>query len=161
MKLWFVRIVNTIVAAAFIPVQAKCVFAQAPVKEPNVAGAFYPSDAAELAAMIDGYLKAAESTGSSSIDADIFGLISPHAGYQYSGPTAACGYRQLQGRNYKTVIVMGPSHSAYFKGVSVYARGSFKTPLGIIEIDWPFAAQVLAYEPSAVFEPSFLRRSIL
>lgn len=146
-------IVIFLCAAAAVAAQAACVLAQPSIKQPNVAGAFYPADAGELARVIDGYLKDADSAAPGRMDGAIFGLISPHAGYEYSGPTAARAYSHLQGRDYRTVVVIGPNHSMRFNGVSIYPRGAFKTPLGNIEIDWPFAGQVLALEPYAAFEP--------
>ncbi|HQO38751.1 MAG TPA: AmmeMemoRadiSam system protein B [Candidatus Omnitrophota bacterium] len=145
----FMRVVC---AAAMFVSCAMRVDAQPSMKQPNVAGAFYPADEQELAALIDGMLDKAASTGPARINADIFGLISPHAGYQYSGQTAAYGYHQIKGRGYTTIVILGPSHSVRFNGVSIYPRGAFRTPLGDIEIDWPFAGQLLALEPSASAE---------
>ncbi|MFA5101000.1 MAG: AmmeMemoRadiSam system protein B, partial [Candidatus Omnitrophota bacterium] len=164
------------IAAAICLAQTVCFAAQPCVKEPNVAGAFYPGDAAELSAMIDGFLNKAGSasgagtagtaggpapaneTSPSFIDGTIFGLISPHAGYQFSGQTAAYGYNLLKNREYKTVVVMGPNHSVNFNGVSIYSQGYFKTPLGDIEIDRQFAGKLLNADKNIVFEPSVFER---
>jgi hypothetical protein len=62
-------------------------------------------------------------------------LISPHAGYMYSGQVAAAGYRQLEGKSYKTVVIIGSSHKEAYKGAAILTKGSMATPLGTIEID--------------------------
>lgn len=67
---------------------------------------------------------------------ELAGLILPHAGYQYSGPTAAQAVRQLAGRSYKRVIVLGPSHCVCMPGFcSVPDATHYETPLGIIPLD--------------------------
>ncbi|MFH1403524.1 MAG: AmmeMemoRadiSam system protein B [Candidatus Altiarchaeota archaeon] len=100
------------------------------VRKPVVAGAFYPSDPGKLAAMIDEYLGKAKKSDAYGIR----GLVSPHAGYVYSGPTAAYGYKQLEGMRYETVIVMGPSHRHGFKGASIPNVTHYETPLGLVEL---------------------------
>ncbi len=114
------------------------------VKEPSVAGQFYPRDADILSRQIDGFLRKASPA---EVKGDIFCLISPHAGYEFSGQTAAFGYKLIQGRDYKTVVVLGPSHYYGFNGISVYAGGAFRTPLGDLPIDSDFAQKII--DPSA------------
>ncbi len=82
------------------------------VREPAVAGLFYPKDPAELSHMIDRLLAAApaEPVG------DLKAIICPHAGYEFSGPVAAYSFKNLIGRRYDTVIILGPSHYALFDG---------------------------------------------
>lgn len=120
------------------------------IKEPNVAGTFYPQDAKELAELIDDFLQASQPE---SINGEIFALISPHAGYGYSGPSAAFGYKLIKDKPYKTVIVIGTSHYYGFCGISVYPEGIFKTPLGSIYIDSEFAAKLIGKDEDIVFEP--------
>ncbi|MFA5362568.1 MAG: AmmeMemoRadiSam system protein B [Candidatus Omnitrophota bacterium] len=120
------------------------------IKEPNVAGSFYPSDPQELSLMIDGFLSAADPQ---PMPGQIFALISPHAGYPYSGTTAAFGYKLIRQRHYKTVVVIGTSHYFGFRGISVYPAGSFRTPLGDIEIDRDFAAALTKNSDMLFFEP--------
>ncbi len=125
------------------------IFAQ-DIKEPNVAGAFYPDDKQALLTMIEEFLDSAKPA---SAKGEIFGLICPHAGYGYSGQTAAYGYKLIKGSAYKTVIIIGPSHQYGFAGVSVYPEGSFRTPLGDIEIDSEFSAKLLNKDKEVYFEP--------
>ena len=110
------------------------------IKEPNVAGQFYPADKKALSAQIDECLRLAKPE---EIKGDIFCLISPHAGYDFSGATAAFGYKLIQGKTYRTVVVIGPSHYYGFNGIAVHPGGRFRTPLGDLEIDADFAQKLL------------------
>ena len=125
------------------------------VKQPNVAGAFYPDNPVELSKTIDGFLKNA-SPG--VLGGEVFALISPHAGYGYSGQTAAYGYKLIQGKPYKTVVIIGPSHYFGFSGVSVYPEGVFRTPLGDVAIDKEFAQKLLYREKDIIFEPAAFKK---
>jgi AmmeMemoRadiSam system protein B len=66
---------------------------------------------------------------------DITGLVSPHAGYIYSGQVAACSFKQVEGKKYESVIIIAPSHSEYFDFNSVFNGRAYRTPLGIVEVD--------------------------
>ena len=86
---------------------------------PAIAGpmGFYPTDKKKLEASIKEYLNQAE-----KLVADApFGLIAPHAGYDYSGPVAGWAYRQIMDYEYRSVIVLAPSHSSYIPFVSIMA----------------------------------------
>ncbi len=120
------------------------------IKQPNAAGTFYPDDPIQLSKMIDDFLDAASPE---PVSGKIFALISPHAGYGYSGQTAAYGYKLIRNKNYKTVIVIGPSHHYAFSGVSVYPEGIFRTPLGDLEIDSDLAKKLLYQDKDIFFEP--------
>jgi len=119
-------------------------------KEPNVAGTFYPDSPQELSDLIDKFLNAA---APEPIQGDIFALISPHAGYAFSGEVASFGYKLIKGKPYKTVIIIGPSHYLGFSGVSVYPEGIFRTPLGDLTIDKEFTQKLLNKETDVFFEP--------
>lgn len=123
-------------------------FAQ--VKESAVSGLFYSSDPSILSSQIDNYLEKAETP---EIKGDIIALISPHAGYDYSGSVAAFGYKSLMGKSYKTVIIIGPSHYAYTKGASVYEKGYFRTPLGDVQIDEVLTKKIINKEKDIEFSP--------
>lgn len=111
------------------------------IREPIVAGQFYPDEPKELKYMINSFLKDDKIP---RIEGDIYGLIVPHAGYEFSGRTAAYAFKQLEGKNYDTVIIIAPSHTAVFDGTAVYPEGGFKTPLGIAEIDEELAGEIIA-----------------
>ncbi len=111
------------------------------VKKPNVAGAFYPKSADDLASAVRWYL---DNAGDVKADGDPAVLIVPHAGYVYSGPVAAYGFKAVAGRGYATVVILGPSHYFPFHGASVYAQGVFQTPLGSLDIDAAAASSLLS-----------------
>ena len=97
-----------------------------------VCGMFYPSHPEtikkEVTAMLQ-QLQRVQAPGT------VRGMISPHAGYMYSGFTAAHGFACLQGPRYATVIIVSPSHREYFDGISVYAGEGYSTPLGVVMIN--------------------------
>jgi AmmeMemoRadiSam system protein B len=66
------------------------------------------------------------------------GLISPHAGYAYSGQTAAYAYHQLRGREIDTIVLLGPSHRAWVGDYAVSAEDAYETPLGLVPLDQDF-----------------------
>lgn len=99
------------------------------IRKPVVQDQFYPGNPDVLKKTIQSYLKDV------NIDGEIIGIISPHAGYPYSGPTAAYVYSAIRNKDIKIVILIGPSHRAYFDGISVYDKGKWLTPLGEVEID--------------------------
>lgn len=107
-----------------------------------VAGAFYPSDKKQLEQRIDVLLKEAEGKVQKNSQAPL-GLVVPHAGYDYSGRVAAVAYRQIAGKPYKTVFILGPSHYAPYQGVSIYPYGAWETPLGRVPIDEQSAASLM------------------
>lgn len=112
------------------------------VREPAVAGLFYPESPAELSREIERCLEQAKPPVVNGLRA----LIVPHAGYTYSGPVAAYGYRLVQGRDFSTVVVLAPSHYALLDGASVCAADVFRTPLGDVPIS-PRAARLAAKPP--------------
>jgi hypothetical protein len=120
------------------------------VRAPAVAGLFYPADEPALSRMVDGLL---ESAPSHSIPR-LKGLVCPHAGYPYSGPTAAIAYKTLAGREVRTVVIVGPSHYAWFQGASVPNVDAYQTPLGTVPIS--DKAQQLAKTSPFVLEPKCL-----
>lgn len=110
------------------------------IRLPAVAGQFYPEDKEELEEMIEGFLSQAEPP---EIKGEIFGLLLPHAGYIFSGPVAAYGFKAVVGRDFDTVIIIGDSHYERFDGVAVWEEGEWETPLGKVEVDNKLARTVL------------------
>lgn len=102
------------------------------IRKPAVAGTFYPEDRSELKEVVNTFLK---NNPTDFNEKNIFGIVSPHAGYVYSGGTAAKAYNLLSGRSFSKVIVISPSHREFFHGMSIYQGDAYKTPLGEIEID--------------------------
>jgi len=101
------------------------------IRQPAVAGTFYPESGKELNRMIDDFLEKADKESDERIQA----LIVPHASYQYSGQVAAYGYKPLIGKAIDTVFLIGNSHQELFNGISVYEKGYYSTPLGEVEIN--------------------------
>lgn len=100
---------------------------------PAVAGMFYPGEAKDLVAAVDGFLAQArgEPTGPAKT------VIAPHAGYDYSGPIAGSAYQALSARGdaVSRVVVVGPSHRVPFAGVAISSAAGFATPLGMLSVD--------------------------
>ncbi len=101
------------------------------VRLPAVAGVFYPGDPVELAGTIALMLPAREEGPAPAVR----GMIVPHAGYAYSGPTAGKAYGKLARGAYDVVVVVAPSHREFFEGVSVFDGEAYMTPLGNVPVD--------------------------
>jgi AmmeMemoRadiSam system protein B len=99
--------------------------------EPVVAGSFYPGSNNELLPMVKKYLDAA---ADAKLQGRLLGLVSPHAGYIYSGPAAAWAYRQLVGRKLSVAVVMAPSHRFRGDAAAILDRPAYRTPLGEVKI---------------------------
>ncbi len=75
----------------------------------------------------------------------VVGAVVPHAGYPYSGPTAARVYHVLRGMEFETAVFVGPSHRESFRGSSIFAGRAFSTPLGEVEIDAELSTALVAH----------------
>jgi len=106
------------------------------IREPAVANLFYPGQASALHGDIREYLDAAHHTKSERTRTPKV-LVLPHAGYVYSGPVAASGYRLLTHLENKIrrVILLGPSHRVALRGIALPTQDTFATPLGNIPLD--------------------------
>jgi MEMO1 family protein len=105
-----------------------------------VAGIFYPGTKNQLQAEVANLLHGAPAADD---DGSLVALIVPHAGYAYSGATAAKAFALMNGRTIDVCILVGPSHQEYFQGVSVYPGSAYMTPLGRIDIDTDLRDAVL------------------
>jgi AmmeMemoRadiSam system protein B len=103
------------------------------VRKAAVAGQFYEADAALLKQNIEDLMSDAPSTNTAEAKV----LIVPHAGYIYSGSTAARAYRCLQSRSdhIKRVVLFGPAHRVYLEGMAIPSVDDFTTPLGNVPLD--------------------------
>ena len=125
------------------------------IRQPVVAGSFYTASAKALSEEIENYLK---NVPPKDDYGKPIGLISPHAGYMYSGQVAAYAYKQIEGMEYDAVIVIAPSHRAYFPGASVDDKEGYRTPLGVIPVDIDIAKRIMdrsslvSYYPQAHVE---------
>jgi len=120
------------------------------IKKPNVSGSFYSSDLEVLSVQIDNFINKAEVE---KIEEDITTVISPHAGYIYSGPVAAFGYKAIKSKDYNTVIILAPSHFFGFNGISVWDEGAFRTPLGDTHVDDKFTRELMVQTGEVKFIP--------
>jgi AmmeMemoRadiSam system protein B/AmmeMemoRadiSam system protein A len=106
------------------------------IRKPVVAGQFYPASASQLRKMISTFIdERAEKE-------EVLGLVSPHAGYIYSGAVAGAVISRIKFKD--TFIILGPNHSGMGKPLSIMTEGSWKTPLGEVEIDSELGKRILA-----------------
>ncbi len=115
------------------------------VRQPTVAGAFYPADAGELRKTVDDLLARA---GPATVRDSIVALIAPHAGYPYSGAVAARAYALVKGRKPDRIVVIAPSHVEAFPFTSIYDGDAYRTPLGTVPVDKAFAEKLASADPS-------------
>jgi MEMO1 family protein len=106
------------------------------VRKSAVAGSFYPASPNELISKLDNFLSNAKKVESKGL---LQLLIVPHAAIEYSGQTAAYGYKQIEGKNYNRIILIGASHNYLFGNIAVYGEGAWETPLGKVDVDENFA----------------------
>ncbi len=120
------------------------------VREASHAGAWYSSDSAELRAKMRKWLDNARSAGTQPPSRAARAVISPHAGYSYSGPTAAHAYLQLANAAVKPerVYVLGPSHHTYTQLAELTSFGALATPLGDLRVDLHEVARLQRAEPA-------------
>ena len=107
-----------------------------------VAGSWYTSDGGALRREIRGYLDEADLSGLPDVPGRITGLISPHAGYRFSGKVEAHGYKLLEGKAIHRVIVLGPSHHIAMNGFALTDATHWRTPIGEVPIDGKAAKEL-------------------
>ena len=110
------------------------------VRLPAVAGAFYPGGADPLRRMIAGFRPGAAPKAE-------HGIIVPHAGYVYSGKTAAHAFAPFAKTSYEIIILLGPSHHVGFRGVALDTNDVWSTPLGEARIDYSLLKTLVKEEP--------------
>lgn len=113
------------------------------VREPAVAGTFYPGHPRTLRRDIESLLDEA-SDRLPEWRGRIVGAVVPHAGYQYSGLTAAACYKALSTQDVETVVLVGPSHREHFGTSSVFPGDALATPLGEVPVNAELAREIIA-----------------
>ncbi len=119
------------------------------IRRPAVAGTFYLGKENSLKKQIEDCFLHSIGPGeiptpAKESEGKIIGLVSPHAGYIYSGPVAAWGFREVIKRERpKTVVILGPNHRGFGAPVAIMTQGKWETPLGKVEIDSEFAKKLL------------------
>ncbi len=121
------------------------------IRKSVIAGTWYPGNPKILRKDIEDYFHNAPDE---KVGGQITGLIVPHAGYVYSGQVAAFAYKAIRGEIYDAVILVGPSHRTFFRGVSIYDRGGYETPLGIVPVDVALANEIRAQSKMISFMPA-------
>jgi len=106
------------------------------IRNPVVSGQFYPASPSQLKAMIEGLVD------KKAVEEEVIGLVSPHAGYIYSGWVAGAVISKIKFKD--TFIIMGPNHTGMGKPCSIMTEGVWKTPLGEVEIDSELGKRILA-----------------
>ncbi|MEM3011844.1 MAG: AmmeMemoRadiSam system protein B [Candidatus Hadarchaeales archaeon] len=109
------------------------------IRLPAVAGSFYEGERGSLLSRIEWCYTHPHGPGGLPTPGrkgkKVLGLVSPHAGYMYSGPVAAHGYALLASSPPETVVVLGPNHTGMGSGVSLSPHRAWRTPLGEVEVD--------------------------
>jgi AmmeMemoRadiSam system protein B len=118
-------------------------FGSATVRESAIAGTWYPGSAPTLRQTVEGYL--AQVSPAQTPD-KVVALVSPHAGYAYSGPTAAHAFAQVRGADYSRVVLIGPLHrpirGSKLGAWMTPAEDAYRTPLGDVRLDHDFIADL-------------------
>ena len=106
------------------------------IRNPVVAGQFYPASPSQLTETIRGMVD------EKAVREEVIGLVAPHAGYPYSGPVAGATISRIAFKD--TFIIIGPNHTGRGKPLSIMTEGTWETPLGPVEIDSALAKRILA-----------------
>ena len=118
------------------------------VRPSAVAGSWYPATRARLSEAVDAHLRLA---ARDEVDTCPRAIIAPHAGLMYSGPVAAYAYTLVRQCRYAAAVLVGPSHFVGFRGVSIWPRGEWGTPLGAVKVADGLAG-ALAAESGVIIE---------
>jgi AmmeMemoRadiSam system protein B len=119
------------------------------IRRPAVSGMFYAGSARELKQQIEWCCRTELGPGAipqvnNEGPRKIVAIVVPHAGYYYSGPVAAYGYKELaEDGIFDTAVILGPNHTGYGDPVSLWAEGGWSTPLGEAEVDKKLAEGLL------------------
>jgi pyruvate formate lyase activating enzyme len=111
-------------------------------QEPSLAGSFYPKDPAVLEETVGSFIGNAKPK---SIPGNIMAIISPHAGFRYSGEVAGYGFKVIKDKGFNTAIIVAPSHRHSFEGIAVLDKDFYLTPLGKVAIDRDITRKLLSF----------------
>ena len=126
-------------------------------RKPAVAGQFYPGDPGRLRSVVREFLHQADVEPAPE---QVAALVAPHAGYPFSGPSAAYAYKRVEGKRPGRVILVGCSHRYAIETASTAGRGVFDTPVGAFPIDEAFAGEVIRLTGNVPVEPHRLEHSL-
>jgi len=112
-------------------------------RSPAVAGMFYPSNPGELRTALDQSFRNQKfgpgMPPPTMTERKIYGMVTPHAGYMYSGAVAANGYYQISAHDFSNAVIVGPNHYGIGAGVATMKDGVWETPLGQVEVNGSWA----------------------
>ena len=116
---------------------------------PAVAGTFYPATATTLENQLFSFFEKAVK----GPETEVAALIVPHAGYIFSGEVAASAYARLdRQKQYQNIFIIGVSHRKHFNGVSVYPKGYYTTPSGMVKVDEAITTQLIQKYPFIYYD---------
>lgn len=120
------------------------------IRNPIIAGTWYPGDKKTLQRSIHDYL---DSVNPPRPEGAIKAIIVPHAGHRYSGRVAAHAYKLIKNESVNRVIMIGPSHRFGFRGVSVNLQSGYRTPLGTVLVDKAWGKKIIDTSPNIKWVP--------
>ncbi len=128
------------------------------IRPPAVAGMFYPSNPKELEASVQYYLTEAANKFAAAGKTAPKAIIAPHAGYVYSGLTAAAVYNRLAPARdiIKRVVILGPCHRVAVNGLALPSTEIFATPLGEVPLDMDAVARIIALPQVEIFNDTHI-----
>ena len=129
-------------------------------RAPAVAGMFYPDNVRELRDLIGqsfrnerfGPGRTPTSTSSKDKQHKIYGIVSPHAGYIYSGVVAANGFYEISSTDFQDVIMVGPNHYGIGSWVAAMKQGAWETPLGVVQVNSQLAEKIAGRASALKFD---------
>lgn len=118
------------------------------IKQTVVAGSFYPNDKTELLKIFDNYFSHIniEDTLNECDINNLIGVIVPHAGYVFSGKTAAYAYKLMKNKEFDNVVIIAPSHYSGYFDFSVGDYSQYETPLGNLNVNQDIIKKLLTYD---------------
>lgn len=118
------------------------------IRPSPIAGHWYPGTEGalrrELANLMAPYSEAKTLDDKTPAEAGLIALVVPHAGYFYSGATAAAAFQAILGQNYQKVLVISPSHRAYSERLLTSGHDVYETPFGLLPVDHDFLKKLNA-----------------
>jgi len=102
------------------------------IRHSVIAGQWYPGNPQQLQSMLQGFFHHVKLQ---PLGGELIGLITPHAGYVYSGLVAAYAYAQLQGQIFPRVVIVSPVHRIYAGRFATTDKSYYETPLGLVPVD--------------------------
>ena len=120
------------------------------IRRSAVANIFYPGDKLNLKAIINSFLANVDERLIQNIVQKMtlpLAIVSPHAGYIYSGQVAAYGYKLVEHTNWDDIVLLGPSHYVHFEGCALSTAVAFQTPMGTVDVDQNYNSALIEANP--------------